>query len=60
MAIGWFQWTQYGLNPNKHTLFHDFHNKSFILKVNTAHRNFVLTSAFTKDYVNLTPLKSGK
>ena len=47
MAIEQFHWTQYGLNPNKHTLFNDFHNKSFIIKVNTVLRNFVLTPTFT-------------
>jgi hypothetical protein len=47
MAIGWFQWTQYGLNPNNYTLFTDFHNKPFTNKVNTVLRNFVLTLTFT-------------
>ena len=47
MAIGWFQWTQFSLNPNKFTLFNDFYNKSFIIKVNTVLRNFVLASTYT-------------
>ena len=60
MTIGWFQWTQYGLNPNKDTLFSDFHNKSLIIKLNTVLKNFVLTSTFTYDHVNIIPSKSGR
>ena len=47
MAIGWFQYTQYSLNHKKYTLFNDFHNKSFIIKVNTLLRNFVMTPTST-------------
>ena len=47
MASEWFQWTQYGLNHKKYTLFNDFHNKSFIIKVDTVLRNFVVISTFT-------------
>ena len=44
MAIGWFQWTQHGLNHKKYTLFNDFHNKSFIIRVNTILTIFIQAS----------------